>query len=406
MTPRKLIWKELRQRPTAMATCLLAIMLGVTALVAIRSVTVYSEKTVAKQMSELGANILLLPKNASLQDYYAADANGETIPEEYGTQLLLADLPGVEHIAPKLSMQTECNGHTVTLTGILPQSEFDAQAEWKGVQAFNKSCGKCSKRVVLDEGNHTAAEGLATGRFVSEIAKDEVIVGADAAKQISATANGSITLLGKSFRVGGVMPATGTLDDGRVFAHLHTVQPLAKAGENVNVIEIMACCEDAAGGLLGKLREYFPNAKVLTITQVVDTQVAVNRLMTRLSYLFFAILLVVGVASIAGTMFANVSERRREIGTLMALGATPSLVARLFLGKALLIGLAGGVLGYMIGTALAVCLGPSWAGVAVRPVASLAGISILLAATVALVSSYLPARRASLIDPCLCFREV
>ena len=79
MTPSKLIWKELWQRPTAMVTCLLAIMLGVTALVAIRSVTVYSEKAVAKQMSELGANVLLLPKNASLQDYYAADANGETI---------------------------------------------------------------------------------------------------------------------------------------------------------------------------------------------------------------------------------------------------------------------------------------------------------------------------------------
>ena len=53
MTPRKLVWKELWQRPTAMGTCLLAIMLGVTALVAIRSVTVYSEKTVARQMSEL-----------------------------------------------------------------------------------------------------------------------------------------------------------------------------------------------------------------------------------------------------------------------------------------------------------------------------------------------------------------
>ena len=89
----------------------------------------------------------------------------------------------------------------------------------------------------------------------------------------------------------------------------------------------------------------FPDAKVVTITQVVDTQVAVNRLMTRLSYLFFGILLVVGVASIAGTMFANVTERRREIGTLMALGATPSLISRLFLGKALVIGLAGGLLG-------------------------------------------------------------
>jgi putative ABC transport system permease protein len=389
-----------------MATCLLAIVLGVTALVAIRSVTIYSEKTVARQMSELGANILLLPKNASLQDYYAADTNGETLPEEYGTQLLLADLAGVEHIAPKLSMQTECNGKTVTLTGILPQSEFDAQAQWKGIQAFNKSCDKCSKRAVVDEGTRTAAEGLAKSRFVSEIAKDEVILGADAAQSLGVTTGGKLSVLGKSFRVGGVMPATGTLDDGRVFAHLHTVQPLAKAGENVNVIEIMACCEDAAGSLVGKLRETFPNAKVLTITQVVDTQVAVNELMTRLSYLFFAILLVVGVASIAGTMFANVAERRREIGTLMALGATPSLVARLFLGKALLVGLTGGAVGYAVGTLLAVCLGQNWAGVAVRPVPSLAAVSVLLAATVALVSSYLPARRAALIDPCLCFREV
>jgi putative ABC transport system permease protein len=406
MTPNKLIWKELWQRPTAMTTCLLAIVLGVTALVAIRSVTIFSEKTVAKQMTELGANVLLLPKSASLQDYYAADTHGETLPEEYGTQLLLANLAGVEHIAPKLSLKTECNGHSLTLTGILPQSEFDAQAAWQGVQAFKKSCGNCSKRVVLEDGPQTAAEGLAKDRYVSDIAKDEVIVGADAAKSLDIKSGDKISLLGQSFRVGGVMPATGTLDDGRVFAHLHTVQPLAKVGENVNVIEIIACCEDAAGGLVGQLRELIPEAKVLTITQVVDTQVAVNRLMKRLSYLFFAILLVVGVASIAGTMFANVTERRREIGTLIALGATPSLVARLFLGKALLIGLAGGVLGYVGGTAIAVCLGPNWAGVAVAPVPSLAAIAIVLAAVVALSSSYLPARRAALVDPCLCFREV
>ena len=407
MTPSKLIWKELWQRPTAMATCLLAIALGVTAVVAIRSVTIFSDQAVAKQMSELGANILLLPKTASLQDYYAADTNGDTLPEECGTRLLLADLAGVEHIAPKLSVKAELSGQGVTLIGILPQSEFDAQAMWNGVQAFKKTC---SSSRVQETGSARSGpnggESLAKSRFVTDISKDEVIVGADAAESFGIKPGKSIELLGQSFKVLGIMPATGTVDDGRVFAHLHTVQRIAKAGENVNVIEIMACCEDAAGGLVGQLREQFPEAKVLTITQVVDTQVAVNRLMARLSYLFFGILLVVGIASIAGTMFANVAERRREIGTLMALGATPSLVARLFLGKALLIGIAGGAIGYLCGTAIAVGLGPSWAGVAVRPVASLAAVSLVLAATVAIVSSYLPARRASLIDPCLCFREV
>jgi putative ABC transport system permease protein len=318
----------------------------------------------------------------------------------------MANLAGVEHIAPKLSVPVDASGHRITLTGILPQSAFEAQAAWQGLAVFNKKCGtNCKKRVVLDDGA-PAEESLAKGRFVRDIAADEVIVGSDAAQTAGIKSGERISLLGKSFRVLGVMPATGTVDDSRIFAHLHAVQPLAKSGESVNVIEIMACCEDAAGGLVAELKEMFPDAKVLTISQVVDTQVAVNRLMTRLSYLFFAILLVVGVASIGGTMFANVSERRREIGTLMALGATPSLVSRLFLGKALVIGLAGGALGYLFGTALAIGLGPYWTGISVQPVPSLALISVVLAAAVALLASYLPARRAALIDPCLCFREV
>lgn len=408
MTPTKLVWKELWQRPTAMITCLLAIMLGVTALVAIRSVTIYSDQAVAQQMADLGANVLLLPKSATLQDYYAADANGDSLPEEYGTQLLLADLAGVEHIAPKLTVKTKLEDEPITLTGILPQSEFDAQATWNGVQAFTKSCGSasCKKRVVIDEGTRSPAESLAKSRYVTDIAKDEVIAGADAAEQFGLSEGKNVTLLGKSFKVIGVMPATGTVDDGRIFAHLHTVQDLAKAGQTVNVIEIMACCEDAAGGLIAQLKNIFPEAKVLTITQVVDAQVGINRLMTRLSLLFLGILSIVGIASIAGTMFANVTERRREIGTLIALGATPSLVTRLFLGKALLIGLAGGTLGYLFGTAIAVALGPQWAGVTVFPVPSLAALAVALAAIVALASSYLPARRAALVDPCLCFREV
>jgi putative ABC transport system permease protein len=78
----------------------------------------------------------------------------------------------------------------------------------------------------------------------------------------------------------------------------------------------------------------------------------------------------------------------------------------LFLGKALIVGLAGGAIGYLSGTVVAVVLGPYWAGISVRPVPSLAAMALGLAAIVALLASYLPARRAALIDPCLCFREV
>jgi putative ABC transport system permease protein len=406
MTPNKLIWKELWQRPTAMVTCLLAITLGVMALVAIRSVTVYSEHAIAEKLDALGANVLLLPQGVSLQDYYTADAHGATLPEEYAAQLVLANLEGVQQVSPKLSVPAELGERRVTLTGILPQSELAAMAAWQSVNVFSNAHAGCKQAASLDDTHRPETENLAKGRYVRELAKHEAYVGADVAASAGAKTGDVITLLGTPFSVAGVIPATGTVDDSRIFAHLHTVQQLANKGQAVNVIEIMACCEDAAGGLVGQLGNMFDDAKVVTITQVVDTQVAVNRLMTRLSYLFFGILLVVGVASIAGTMFANVTERRREIGTLMALGAAPALIVRLFLGKALVIGLVGGVLGYLGGTLLAVGLGPSWAGIVVQPIPSLAAVSVALAGVVALVASYLPARRAALIDPCLCFREV
>ena len=126
MRLRNLIWKELWERPTAMLTSLLAILLGVTAFVAIRSVGVSSEQAVSKNLQALGANVLMLPKGVTLQDYYGADQHGETIPEEHALRLALANLVGVEHVSPKLCVPAALQGHAVTLTGILPQSEFQA----------------------------------------------------------------------------------------------------------------------------------------------------------------------------------------------------------------------------------------------------------------------------------------
>ena len=91
MTPTKLIWKELWQRPTAMVTCLLAITLGVTALVAIRSISMFSEQAVAQQLETLGANVLLLPQTSTLADYYSADLQTATLPEEHAGRLALAN---------------------------------------------------------------------------------------------------------------------------------------------------------------------------------------------------------------------------------------------------------------------------------------------------------------------------
>ena len=105
-------------------------------------------------------------------------------------------------------------------------------------------------------------------------------------------------------------------------------------------------------------------------------------------------------------MFANVSERRREIGTLMAMGARSQLIQRMFLAKAFLLGLAGGIGGFAIGTILAVTMGPQLAGVVVLPMPSLSLWAVGISVGVALVASYFPARRAAMLDPVATFREI
>jgi len=402
-----IVWKELRERPTAMITGALTIFLGVAALVAIRHVSVFSEREVAHQLETLGANILILPKGSSLQDYYSADLNGSTLPEERVSQVLLASLPGVEKLSPKLCVPVKVAGQDAILTGILPQSEFKAKAAWQTVSMFSKKkhvgCTKANHDASAEDASPTA---LATRRTIEELDGHDVVVGADAADKLQLAAGSSIVIFGEKFHVVAALPPSGTVDDGRIFAHLHTVQRCAQSGEVVSAIEVLGCCEDAAGQLVPQLSALLPDAKVVSISQVVETQVGVNRLMSRSSFFVLGVLIVVGGASVASSTSANVRERRREIGTLMALGATPGLVLRMFLLKASWLGLAGGIAGAVAGIVIAVLLGPEWAGVEVAPLPYLAGIAVVAATTVTLAAAFWPARRAARLDPCTCFQEI
>ncbi len=402
-----LVWKELRERPSAMLTSGLTILLGVAAVVAIRHVTVHAEGEVHRQLVALGANVLILPSEATLQDYYAADQSGKTLPEEHVSEVFFAGLTGVEKVSPKLSVPATFSGQPVILTGILPQSEFKTKVAWQSVSMFApKKHEACQRAKSLTAEPDEAPEALAKNRSIEQLNKNEILVGADIAERTGLKSGKSASLFNETFQVLAVLPRTGTVDDGRVFAHLHTVQRLAGTGEVVNAIEIVGCCEAAAGDLIPQLRKLLPNTKVVTISQVVQTQVGVNRLITKTSWFVLAVLVTIGCATVAGAIAANVRERRREIGTLMALGATPSFVSRMFLLKALWLGVGCGSFGCLMGIGLAMWLGPQWAGVAIQPLPGLSTLAVFSASGLAIVAAYWPARKAASLDPCVCFQEV
>ncbi|MEW6138101.1 MAG: FtsX-like permease family protein [Thermodesulfobacteriota bacterium] len=406
MRLRKLVLRELFERKSQVITGLMAILLGITVIVAIKNITFYSEKAVARELDALGANILVLPKSVTLQNYYSADMQGEEIPEEYVERLTQSNLQGVDNLSPKLSVPVEIQGHRFTLTGILPKSEFQAKAVWQTAGVFSRpeGCGTVASIPGLTP--EPPKETLVRTRVIETLSSAEALVGADVAATLGVKANDTISVMGKTFTVAAVLPETGTVDDSRVFAHLHTVQEIAGKGRAVNVIEIVGCCDQISKGLASRINGLLPEAKVVTIAQVVDTQIKTNRMMSSLSMVFVAVIVLVGGASIANYMYGNVHERRREIGTLMALGAGSGLVLKMFLLKALLLGLAGGVAGYVLGTVLALLLGPKLAGIIVLPMPTLMPWAIGISVFIALVASYFPARRAAWLDPFATLQEV
>jgi putative ABC transport system permease protein len=405
MNLRKLVWRELAERPASMLTSAFAIVLGVAALVAIRHVIFFSEHEVGRQLESLGANVLVLPKSATLQDYYSADLSNQTLPESHVATILMANLSGVERLSPRLCVPAEVAGHPITVTGILPQSEFQAKAAWQSIAVFSNPHQNCAK-VSLGADDSDEPESLASQRSIGELSKQEVVLGADVAELTGLSIGQSIELLGRQFRVLALLPRSGTVDDSRAFAHLHTVQELAGAGEVVNAIEVIGCCEDAAGSLVPQLSELMPDAKVVTISQVVSTQVGVNRLMSTLSLSALFVLIVVGGASIFNTLSSNVRERRREIGTLAAIGASPRFIASMFLLKAWLLGAVGAVGGCALGVIVAQVFGTQLAGVEVRPLFDLAALTIAGTLVVTTLAALIPARAAALLDPCCCLSEV
>ena len=126
-----LVWQELLHRKSQLVSGLLAITLGIAVIVGIRSVAVFSEKAVAVKLDNLGANILVLPQGAGVDDYYSADIDAPTFPENYVERITASTLPGVDNLSPKLTRRVKIGDHGVVLTGILPAGEIASKPIWQ-----------------------------------------------------------------------------------------------------------------------------------------------------------------------------------------------------------------------------------------------------------------------------------
>ncbi|MHC4886122.1 MAG: ABC transporter permease [Planctomycetota bacterium] len=400
-----IVKRELLERKHQLFTSFVTIVLGVAAIVSINNITHFSEEAIKQELERLGANVLILPKGSTVENYFAADMGADVLPETYVAKLSNSGLHGMDNLSPKLSEPVVLNGKKYTLTGILPKNEIRGKAAWSGgfgLQGIapQPSCAP------LDLKGKKGSELLAKSRIVDELGENELFVGYEAATSLKLTKGSTLDVNGRTFTVTAILPITGSVDDARLFAHLHTVQKMTKKEGAVGVIEVIGCCEQIFDGLVGNINKLLPDAKVVTISQVVATQQKTNKMMEKLSWAFLILIALVGGASIANYMYGNVYERQHEIGSLMALGADTGFITKLFLLKATILGLTGGLAGFVVGTGLAMGLGPEIAGIQVSPLPVLIPVAVGISLVVALLATWFPARKAAQIDPCVAFRDV
>ena len=179
---------------------------------------------------------------------------------------------------------------------------------------------------------------------------------------------------------------------------------------SVVVMDIVVRTEGSPEPLVPTLRQKVheldsdaPMANIRTMEEWVSSSAAQPRLNARLLALFAAIALLIAAIGIYAVLAYSVTQRTREIGLRIALGAEPANVLRLVVGEGLkvgLIGLAIGLIGaLMAGRALSSIV----YGLSVRDPATFATVTIALI-LITVAACFIPARRASKVDPMVALR--
>ncbi len=147
-----------------------------------------------------------------------------------------------------------------------------------------------------------------------------------------------------------------------------------------------------------------PLGRVESLETRRSEMVAPERLNAVALTLFGAVALVVALQGIYALLSHSVAERRRELGLRMALGAEGRDLLRLVVGRGVRLTLAGLAVGMVASIALGRAVSGLLFGVTPTDPATFVGVALVLAA-VALLSSYLPARRAARVDPMAALRQ-
>jgi len=386
MNLRDISINNLRRRKGKVFFLILGLTIGITTVVTLISITRMMNEDISNKLDEFGANILVVPRSNDLSlSYGGLNIGGVSVD----TQMLKdSDVPKIRQIevrenistvSPKLIGVVEIEGKKILLTGVLFQEEIRLKKWWKIHGDIPKS-------------------------------RDEVLLGNEVAVRLFKSTHDYLTISGKTVRISGILDETGSQDDFLIFGDLTFVQEGLKKPGALSLIEVSAFCISCPiEEIVSQISKVLPHAKVTAIKQTLQTKMEALGHFKKFSLGISIIVLLIGGLIVFTNMMASVNERKREIGIFRAIGFRKSHIIRIIFLEAFVVGLIGGVTGYLLGLGVSYILGPiitgiKGGGILIDP--ALAVGVVFLSVTMGILSSIYPAIHASKMDPTTALRAL
>ncbi len=393
-------WDALRANLLRSVLTALGIIIGVAAVIVMVAVGAGAESRVQDVIKSLGANLMFVVPGSSATR--GASGGRGTLPTltEDDANAMMAEIPSIVFAAPSVRGSGQVvfgnQNWSTTVYGIRPDN-LDAR-EW-----------------VIESGRRIRPEDL---RAAAKVA----LVGDTVRQKLFGDGDGvgeSIRIKRIPFKVVGVLKAKGETPMGRdqddvVFVPITTAKKRVLGGRRlsgrlVHMIVVKARsgehlgeAEAAINELLRQRHKIRPGDKddfqIRNLAELLQKREESSRIMALLLAAVASISLIVGGIGIMNIMLVSVTERTREIGLRMAVGASARDVMAQFLTEAVVLSIVGGGIGIALGLAGA-AVSANIAGwpLLIQPGAVLLAFGV--SAVVGIFFGFYPARKASRLDP-------
>jgi putative ABC transport system permease protein len=393
-TALQLALRALWRNKTRAFLTTLGVIIGVGSVIAMLGIGSGAQQRIAAQLASMGTNSLLVRPGSMTHGGVRTGAGGST-------SLTMADVQAIAELPDSVA--------------VAPSVRTNAQVRYRGANWGTSIEGVTPDYALVR--NWPLTEGEFINHRQVQAASGVCVLGQTVARELfglRSPLGESVVIKGLACRIIGVMAekgatAWGSDQDDAIFAPITTVQRKLKGITHIERIELMAADREASFRLLKEVKallrqrhrlsdEQSDDFMIYNRAELAQTSEESARVFTWLLGSIASVSLLVGGIGIMNIMLVSVTERTREIGIRMALGARQRDILWQFLLEALVLSTVGGVVGVLLGLGGATAVARfSQLPVSVTP--GSVAIAFFFAALVGVFFGLHPARKASMLRP-------